>query len=33
VTRVGVDPDYETLTYFEFTREQAALFVGKEDRP
>lgn len=31
MTRVGVDPDYESLIYFEFTRAQAAAFVEKED--
>jgi hypothetical protein len=33
MTRVGADPDYESLTYFEFTRAQAMALIEKEETP
>jgi hypothetical protein len=31
MTRVGIDPEYEGLVYFEWTAEQATAFLTKED--
>lgn len=31
MTRIGVDPQYESLVYFEFTSEQAQRFLDKEE--
>jgi hypothetical protein len=31
MTRVGVDPNYDSLTYFEFSPLQAEAYLEKED--